>query len=361
MLEGMISNADVLYIWGFRISMILILASSLVLTKDRLEAFRFSLYRLKADSKAPLLVKFLENLSYNPIIKHFIPPEKTNKYKKVDAALFAAGRPLNITPRSFFALKVVIVLAVLLIGLSSFLVGLLPSLIEGLTNLILGQEAISSTVKAAGENLRYEISQISGGMIINETSHNTISKLQVLSSTLVRGAFISLLLYFLPDYLLSYLVSQRKKNFLEELATVQNCLVLMMEAGTTSIYEVLKTLLPIVNYLKPHFTACINEYNINPEEAIDNLARRINTKEFDIIARAMTIMISTENSLSMKVTNSILDHYRKMRLLQIEESIKKKPVYLTLVMLLPLLSFAIIWLTPWIYNFFKVTRLDLLF
>lgn len=361
MLEGMLSKADVIYIWAFRISMILIFASSLVKTKDKLEAFRFTLYRLKADPRAPLLIKSLENLARNPVIKHFIPDEKSRKYKKVEEALFAAGRPLNMTPKSFFALKVIIVLAFLFIGFSSFIVGLIPSLFAGFSKLVLGQEAILSSVKAVGESLQYEISQISDGILINEASRDAIFNLGTLFSALVRGAFVSLLLYFLPDYVLSYLVSQRRKNFLEELATVQNCLVLLMEAGTTSLYEILKAMLPIVNYLKPHFTACVNEYNIDPEEAIKSLANRINTREFDIIARAMILMASTEKSISMKVTESILEHYKKMRLLQIEESIKKKPVYLTLATALPLISFGIIWLTPWIYSFIKVTRLDLLF
>jgi hypothetical protein len=163
----------------------------------------------------------------------------------------------------------------------------------------------------------------------------------------------------MPDYIIYYHVKKVQQKFLEELNSLQNCLTLLMEAKTMSVYDIFQSLLPVSRYLKPYLMSCINEYNINPEKAINTLASRIGTKEFDTLARAMILMSTSEKNNTVQITESILSHHKKMRLIKLEEKIKKKPITLTILMILPLISFSIIWLTPWIYSLLQIIKITL--
>ncbi|MGB9812398.1 MAG: hypothetical protein ACPLVF_02000 [Thermovenabulum sp.] len=358
------NNIELIYLWGFRIAVILIAIASLMSGKDKLSNFRYNYYKaIENSNEANLFTKILNSLSAINFIKVFIPKENSPKYKRMDELVYTAGKPFGLSTKTVFTLKISLVYIFILTFGISLMAHKIPYIIDIATNTITKQAkevtgVLSDATKLMDNN---SITLNQGGVIVKEIINKSPLTTTIIGYvwSLLKAAIVLLFIYNIPNLILLYMANHRRKAIYDELILVERCLVLMMEAATTSVFEILTSIIPITNYLKNHFITCVNEYYINPENAIKNLANRINTKEFDTIARAMILMESSEKAYTIEIMKSILDHYKKMKLLEAEEKIKRKPILMTILMVFPLISFGIIWLAPWIYNFMKTIKISL--
>lgn len=366
-MKFIIKNSEFFYIWSIRIGIVFIIISSLFNERRRIDRFRSALYdNIKLSTNQSIWKWIVMKLSENSFIKLLIPPKGSRIYKSKERLLINAGNSVSLTVEELFAIKITIALIFLLFNVAVIIVGIIPSFYTGIVKIITGisptiMQSTKQIVDTSAEIINSTMGQSTKVMI--DTNIMALkakqSVLTNISSQLFRSCILTLLFYFMPDYIIYYHVKKVQQKFLEELNSLQNCLTLLMEAKTMSVYDIFQSLLPVSRYLKPYLMSCINEYNINPEKAINTLASRIGTKEFDTLARAMILMSTSEKNNTVQITESILSHHKKMRLIKLEEKIKKKPITLTILMILPLISFSIIWLTPWIYSLLQIIKINL--
>lgn len=330
-IDYLVENSDIFYIWASNIGFFMILLGILFANQDKLENIKEHVKLPPRQYPLPAVLKQMAGrLAEISAIKYFIPPKGSKAYTDKERLLASTGGTIPLTVEEFFAVKIALVFIFLLFAGILVLIKIAPALFIAFANIVTGN--IGAVTRTAG----------------------LLPKMTGLSVRIIKSCIPVLLLYSLPDYAISYIARKTRRKFMEEVNMLQNCLILLMEAKTIPVYDMLRALIPISNYLKPHLIACVNEYNINPEKAIYTLSSKIGTKEFDVLARAMVLMAKSEKANTVMITESILQHYKRMKYVKLEEKIKKKPVLMSILMGLPLTAFLIVWLMPWLYSFFQV-------
>lgn len=197
------------------------------------------------------------------------------------------------------------------------------------------------------------------GLLIMTTILNFILSItapEIDTFTLFIGGIItSLLGYFSPEFYLKHRIKLRRKSFILELDTIELFTAIYLRAGY-NIYDLLTALRDVTYYTKDYFNECVNEYYINQEMAIQNLADKIEIEEYQLLADILkqATRISGDNMIDF-----VEEHMRQMKKvkdLAIQEENKRRPLKYVFILALPLIGIVILWFYPLIIESMKVFK-----
>lgn len=168
-----------------------------------------------------------------------------------------------------------------------------------------------------------------------------VNKIQVLIGFVLAGAigFIS------PEFWVKKKIKKRKIALLDELDTIQLFTVIYLRAGY-GVYDLIEALTEVTNYTRIMFNELRNEYYINTEKSLQNLADKIELEEYQLL---MDILKQAVNISGNEMVNFVEGHMRQMKKtkeLAKSASNKKKPLTYTFLLALPLVSIIILWFYP---------------
>jgi len=140
----------------------------------------------------------------------------------------------------------------------------------------------------------------------------------------------------------------------KELPIIETFIVIMLETGAHTVYDILRTLLDTTVFFKPYITMCLNEYYVDPHRAIQNMADRVQDEEFQVVCNGLKQAVDTDKKHTAIFMKQHLDQIKKIQELQREAKIKKKPLLYVLLLALPLTSIVVIWFFPWFVKAMKM-------
>ncbi len=171
------------------------------------------------------------------------------------------------------------------------------------------------------------------------------------SSILVSFVLLFILVvitYFLPGKILDLIIKVRQSRLRHELYAIGPFAVTMLDSKIYGSYEIIQTLSDTTRFLQPYMQACLNEFYINPRQAIQNMADKVGDEGFQAICNGLKQAIDKDKQYTALFLQQHLDQIMRMRALQREAKIKKKPLMFVLLLAPPLVSIVVIWLYPWI-------------
>jgi len=182
--------------------------------------------------------------------------------------------------------------------------------------------------------------------------------IQALTSTQFAGVAIMMIvfamLYFIPEQIINYITRKRQNKLHKELYNIGPFTVSMLSSQAYGTYEIIQTLSDTTIVLRPYFKTCLNEYYLHPKQAIQNMAERVADDNFQVICNGLKQIIEMDKQHTALFMQQHLDEINRMRALQREARIKKKPLLYVLLLVFPMASIVIIWFYPWFVQAMEV-------
>jgi len=159
--------------------------------------------------------------------------------------------------------------------------------------------------------------------------------------------FLMIALYFLPEQVLNFIIRERQAKIHQELYNIGPFTISMLESQAYGTYEIIQTLSETTLVLRPYMKACLNEYYLNPRQAIQNMADKVGDDNFQVICNGLKQVVEMNKQYTALFMRQHLDEINRLRMLQREARIKKKPLVYVLLLVFPLVSIVAVWFYPW--------------
>ncbi len=338
-------NTELYLLWGIRIAVLFILLGILLPGRKR-KTILSKVVRQRSsvhvNSDTNKFIQYLDRLTEAPVFRSFMLKPDSDEYIKLENKIAQAGGVWGLTPDIVQLFRILLpavgfvtMLAFYFIRLATVSVSLSPSFIEQLSEeqsmlegFLKSTVSVAKTAQAEGPQINYVV--------------------------IMWIFIISLMLYMLPDYILNFLIKKRREMMKKELPIIETFIVIMLETGAHTVYDILRTLLDTTVFFKPYITMCLNEYYVDPHRAIQNMADRVQDEEFQVVCNGLKQAVDTDKKHTAIFMKQHLDQIKKIQELQREAKIKKKPLLYVLLLALPLTSIVVIWFFPWFVKAMKM-------
>jgi len=174
---------------------------------------------------------------------------------------------------------------------------------------------------------------------------SSLSDAQLVNSLI--ALFVMIALYFLPEQVLNFIIRERQAKIHQELYNIGPFTISMLESQAYGTYEIIQTLSETTLVLRPYMKACLNEYYLNPRQAIQNMADKVGDDNFQVICNGLKQVVEMNKQYTALFMRQHLDEINRLRMLQREARIKKKPLVYVLLLVFPLVSIVAVWFYPW--------------
>jgi hypothetical protein len=149
-------------------------------------------------------------------------------------------------------------------------------------------------------------------------------------------------------------IKARKEKMKKELPVIESFVIIMLETGTYTVYDILKTLLDTSDFFRPYIMSCLNEYYVDPKQAIQNMSDKVQDEEFQMVCNSLKQAVDMDKNYTAMFMKQQAEQIRKIHALEREAKIKKKPLIYVFLLAMPLFSIVIIWLYPWFVKAMKL-------
>lgn len=336
-------SIDVYVLWGFRLGIVLIFLGILIPNKNRKTILSKAIRRNTTATFTPQngIVKYLDKVTENDLLRNFMLKEDSDDYAKLDALILQAGGLGGLTPNIVQLFRIVLPPVAFVIALITYLIK------TSISTVTLNPSQLQQMLDASNA--------VSGFLQASPAPAATTSTTGGVSWIAIMWIFIlSLVLYILPEMIIKNRIKARRKIMAKELPVMETFIVIMLESGTHTVYDILKTLLDTTTFFKPYITMCLNEYYVDPKRAIQNMADRINDEEFQIICNSLKQAVDMDKKYTVTFMKQHIDQIRRLQDLQREAAIKKKPLMYVFLLALPLINIVVIWFYPWFTKAMKM-------
>lgn len=151
--------------------------------------------------------------------------------------------------------------------------------------------------------------------------------------------------YMVPNIFLNRKIKERRKEFLVELDTIELFTVIYLRAGY-NVYDLLVALSEVSNHTNKYINECINEFYINQEVALQNLANKIKIEEYQLLIDILKQATRISGVNMVEFVESHTKQLKKIKDLAIQEQNKKRPLKYAFILALPLIGVLILWFYP---------------
>jgi len=338
-------NIEIYVLWGMRLAAVFLILGIFLPNKKRKTILKKAIrsrnnFRVtNTDNK---IIGFLDKVTENPFIRSFMLDEDSDEYIKLEGKIIQAGGLSGLTPNIVQLFRIllpavgfVLMLGFYFIRLATASVSLSPSLLEQIVedqNALGGFLRAKVDVSAAAQPKGFEVNYI----------------------VIMWIFIISLVLYALPDLLINIAIKRRRDIMKKELPIMETFVVIMLETGFYTVYDILRTLLDTTVFFKPYITMCLNEYYVDANRAIQNMADKVQDEEFQIVCNSLKQAVESDKKHTATFMKQHLEQIKKIQDLKREASIKKKPLMYVFLLALPLTSIVVIWFFPWFTKAMKM-------
>lgn len=331
---------EIYILWAVRVGAILLLLGIFLPNKSRRTILSKVVGRKPASFiKQSGLVKALDKVTENSTFRPFMLKPESDDFVKLEDSIAQAGGLGGLTPNIVQLFKIILPPIAFVIAFGSYIVG---------------RATKTMSVNPTDIQLAVEEAQITQGFLTPQVSAVPIEA-PLINPIVVMWIFIGcLLLYMLPEYLIRARIKTRHATMRKELPIMGTFIVIMLESGTHTVYDILKTLLETSDFFRPYLSTCLNEYYVDPKRAIQNMADRIQDEEFQVLCNSLKQAVDMDKQYTVAFMKQHLDQIKKMQDLQREASIRKKPLAYVFLLALPLISVVIIWFYPWFEKSMKM-------
>lgn len=156
---------------------------------------------------------------------------------------------------------------------------------------------------------------------------------------------LSLVSFFIPDFILYRIIKKRQRNFLSELDKIELFTIVFMKAGY-NVYDILLIMKDITKYTSKYFEECANEYYIRRNVALQKMADKIHLEEYQLLIDILKQANDVRGKDMVDFIDSHMNQLKKMRQLEILSENKKKPVKYVFVLMIPFFAIIILWIYP---------------
>jgi|LSQX01.1.fsa_nt_gb hypothetical protein len=335
---------ELYYLWGMRIAIVFIFLGILLPNKRRKTILSKAIRKRNSVyvSDTNKFIQFLDRATENSFLRSFMLKEDSDEYIKLENKIVQAGGIWGLTPNIvqlfrmiFPAMGFVFMLSFYLIRQATVSVSLTPSFMEQIV----------------------DEQDVLGGFLQSKVDVSTAAQASgfQVNWVVIMWIFIfSLLLYMLPNLIIDLLIKKRKELMRKELPIIETFIVIMLETGSYTVYDILRTLLDTTVFFKPYITMCLNEYYVDPNRAIQNMADRVQDEEFQVVCNSLKQAVDSDKRHTATFMKQHLDQIKKIQDLQKEAMIKKKPLLYVFLLALPLMSIVVIWFFPWFTKAMKM-------
>lgn len=336
--------AEVLIIWAMRLG-ILFLVLGLILPSrfKKKTILTKALHRrpvIFENSKTSSLYKFLDEVTESPFLRPFMLKEDSDEYSRLERLIVQAGGLNGLTPNVVQLFRILLPAVSFIVMVCVYIVRLTVQTFN--LNSSAGQSILEKTAEI-NSFLQPQITSTP------QPPHFSFFAIAVMF-------FISLLFAFVPEMFINFKINARKEMMRKELPIIETFVVIMLETGAHTVYEILRTLCDTTNFFKPYLTVCLNEYYIDPKRAIQNMADKINDEEFQIVCNGLKQAVDVDKKYTATFMKQHLDQLKRLQGLHREATIKKKPLIFVLVLVLPMFGVIAIWFWPWFTNAMKILQ-----
>lgn len=333
---------EVYILWAFRLGIILILLGILIHNKNKKTILTKIINRrnsVATFTPQTRIVKYLDKVTENELLRNFMLKEDSDDYAKLDALIHQAGGLGGVTPNIIQLFRIVLPPMAFVVALATYLI-----------KVTVNTESLSTTALQQALDKSNAVSGFLQATVAPRTAENA-----GVNWVVIMWIFLlSMLLYVLPEMVIKNRIKARRRIMAKELPVMETFIVIMLESGTHTVYDILKALLDTTVFFKPYITMCLNEYYVDPKRAIQNMADRVNDEEFQIVCNSLKQAVDMDKKCTVTFMKQHLDQIRKLQYLQREAAIKKKPLMYVFLLALPLMNIVIIWFYPWFVRAMKM-------
>lgn len=159
--------------------------------------------------------------------------------------------------------------------------------------------------------------------------------------------FLGLLLYKYPDSEISSENKKKKKKLQKEILSLGIVVLSMLDTGN-SPYQILEVVKEIKPEFKEDIEKTLNEYYIDTAQALNNLKKRINIIDFDMIADSLLYAHESDNAYATKFLDDYLTRLEQAQKVIFQKSSKIRPYFLLAASTLPMIGALVVWFYPWL-------------
>lgn len=163
---------------------------------------------------------------------------------------------------------------------------------------------------------------------------------------IIMFAFVPILVYYYPVWELTMSANKKQMLLEKEVISLGIFINTMLETGYAP-YDVLNHVRIIKPVYKPFIDICLNEYFINPKQALENLKKNIGLPQLDMIVDSLIFAYETNNYYAARFLDEYIKRLEENTKISFEKSNKIKPYILLVASILPLLAALMIWFYPW--------------
>ncbi|MDD4804672.1 MAG: hypothetical protein PHN69_05925 [Candidatus Pacebacteria bacterium] len=333
-------NLEIVILWALRIGLFLLLLGLLLPDKNKKTLLSKTLHKKPVifhKSQKNKIFNYLEEIADNNFFRHFMLKEDSDQYVKLEQMIVRSGGLRGLTPNVVQLAKITLPFIVFVVLLASYLFRKIAQTVE--LNVSHTKEIVEQT----------DLFQSFVPHTATTQSGSTIS-----GSAMLCIFLISLLLYFVPEMIIKWRIKAKENRLKKELPIVETFVVVMLETGVYTAYNILEVLMDTTEFLRPYISVCLNEYHINPKRAIQNMADKIDNEEFQVICNGLKQAVEVDKKYTAMFVQQHIEQIKRLEQLSREASIKKKPMIYVLLLALPLASIVIIWFYPWFVNAMKM-------
>ena len=156
---------------------------------------------------------------------------------------------------------------------------------------------------------------------------------------------ISFLGFFLPEIYLKNRITKRKKEYLKELDTIELFTIIYLRANY-NVYDLLVAITDVTTVSNKYFRECVNEFYINQEKALQNLADKIDIEEYQLLVDILKQATRVSGNNMIEFVQDHMKQLKKVHDLSIEEENKRRPLKYVFILALPLIGVIILWFYP---------------
>lgn len=279
-------------------------------------------------------VRYLHSLTRRGIFRFFVLDDESDKYKSIDSLIIKAGGLQGCTPDIIQFFKI-----------------LLPTIIFSiLTALYLITLKINGAAAHSTVLIGQKIQNAASGIMVQETS-----SYQIDFSVIFGILIISIVVYFLPDLVLKLLIKSRRQKLKDELPTIEMFMSIYFDAHYT-VYDILIALQDVVVYSKKYITECCNEFYINPEKALQNMADKIAVPEYQLVCDILKQAVNNSKQYASSFIKQHLEQLNRLKDLTYQAKAKRKPLIYVFVLIIPMCNILLIWFYPWVDKVIKMVN-----
>jgi ABC-type multidrug transport system fused ATPase/permease subunit len=331
---------EIYVIWAIRIGFFLFLLGLLLPGKTKKTILSKILHTKKTvyrGNNKKGVVQYLDRLSERNFFRPFRLKKDSDEYQKLDGMISQAGGLGGIHPNIVQLFRVFLPPIGFLFLMSTYLVNVVssrvtPSQLEGIVDSYNQTNSLFQPV------------------VVNPNSGST-----GVSPFVIMWIFIgALLLYFVPEMFIKNRIKARKEKMKKELPVIESFVIIMLETGTYTVYDILKTLLDTSDFFRPYIMSCLNEYYVDPKQAIQNMSDKVQDEEFQMVCNSLKQAVDMDKNYTAMFMKQQAEQIRKIHALEREAKIKKKPLIYVFLLAMPLFSIVIIWLYPWFVKAMKL-------